>query len=367
MRDANDILRDSGDGALYDELKAAETAAKIQAVVDKHSAVGALRGESNFFSNDFEANVQRRRQFLNRKTGFANLDAADVQTFTPGLYILGGLPAVGKTSFAWQLGDSLAAAGEPVFYVSFEMSPQQLRAKTIARMLHQSESPESGYVARFSAADIANGKTDDHTARLLVGMKKSARNFYVLEANNKAGAKPLIDLFNDFRAILDRPPVVVIDYLQRMPRPEKFDIREGVGFNAYEFKNWQLKTDATVIALSSFNRDSYYQPASFISFKESGEVEFSADVLWALQFYCVRNFGSDNPTNLQMLAEAKKRQPREMELACLKNREGSTYEVHFNYFSKFDNFIPADLTTFDSYGGENGTSQNGKTPQKKHK
>lgn len=360
MQDPNDILVHDGASKLLAELDAAAADAPFQAAVQKNPKIAALRGESDFFSNDFEANVQRRCQFINRKTGFANLDAAGVQTFTPGLYILGGLPSVGKSSFAWQLGDNLATAGEPVIYVSFEMSQQQLRAKTIARTLHQSESPKSCYRAKFSSADIASGATDGSVAFLLAEMKKSARKFYVLEAGNDHDAKTLIALFDDFRAILDRPPVVIVDYLQRMKRPAGMDIREGVGANAYEFKNWQLKTNATVVALSSFNRDSYFQCASFISFKESGELEFSADALWALQFYCVHNFGTDTARNLGMFAEAKKHQPREMELACLKNREGSTYEAHFNYFSKFDHFVPVDVTTFDSYEAPLSTHHGGK-------
>ena len=45
--------------------------------------------------------------------------------------------------------------------------------------------------------------------------------------------------------------MIVIDYLQRMPRPKGMDLREGVSFNARSLKDWQLKSNATVIALSA--------------------------------------------------------------------------------------------------------------------
>lgn len=40
-----------------------------------------------------------------------------------------------------------------------------------------------------------------------------------------------------------------------------------------------------VIAISSFNRDNYSAPVNTAAFKESGAVEYSADVLIGLQYH----------------------------------------------------------------------------------
>ena len=40
-----------------------------------------------------------------------------------------------------------------------------------------------------------------------------------------------------------------------------------------------------LIIISSFNRVNYYRQVSFESFKESGNIEYTADVVWALQMY----------------------------------------------------------------------------------
>ena len=53
---------------------------------------------ASFFDKKFKNNVDSMLLFANRKTGFDNLD--DNQIFSPGLYVIGGLPALGKTSFA---------------------------------------------------------------------------------------------------------------------------------------------------------------------------------------------------------------------------------------------------------------------------
>ena len=234
-----------------------------------------FQDESAYFAQDFDEDVQRRRKFANRKTGFANID--EHQIFAPGLYVLGGLPSIGKTSFAWQLADNLATAGEPVFYISYEMSIAQLRAKTIAHRVY-----EIDHDSRLSSAQIAIGGWNRTVASVAEDLKLSTRIFRTLQATNAHSTEKLIALLDKVFATLDKPPVVLIDYLQRMPRGGK-DIREGVGANAYALKEWQLKTHSTVIALSSFNRDNYSAPVSFESFKETGEIEYSADVMWGLQ------------------------------------------------------------------------------------
>ncbi len=38
------------------------------------------------------------------------------------------------------------------------------------------------------------------------------------------------------------------------------------------------------------------------------------------------------------------KQPRELQLKCLKNRQGNNYDCYFNYYSAHDYFEPATLT-----------------------
>lgn len=68
--------------------------------------------------------------------------------------------------------------------------------------------------------------------------------------------------------------------------------------------------------------------------KEIGSVEFGSDVIWGLQLKGVGSSGFDVNT-------AKNKNPREIELVILKNRNGSTggtlsfeYYPMFNYFKE---------------------------------
>ena len=68
------------------------------------------------------------------------------------------------------------------------------------------------------------------------------------------------------------------------------------------------------------------------SFKESGAVEYSSDVLFGMQLAGQGEPGFD-------LNAAKTKNPREIELVLLKNRGGVPYgRVKFSYAAKFSLF-----------------------------
>jgi len=67
-------------------------------------------------------------------TGFANLNRA-LDGFLPGLYLLIGPPACGKTSFAKQLFDQVVMQNSvPGIFFSFAERKKELRIKTLARL-----------------------------------------------------------------------------------------------------------------------------------------------------------------------------------------------------------------------------------------
>ena len=76
------------------------------------------------------------------------------------------------------------------------------------------------------------------------------------------------------------------------------------------------------------------------SFKESGDIEYSADVLLGLQ---LKGVGTDKFD----VNEAKREVPRDIELVVLKNRNGQTgqtlsldYDPRFNLFAERDYQAP---------------------------
>ena len=302
-----------------------------------HSINIVFQNESDFFLHDFQDNIERRKKFSNRKTGFSNID--NNQIFLPGVYILGGLPSIGKTTFAWQLLEQCADSGEHCLYISYEMSLIQLRSKSLARQLWLRDSTST-----LTSTQISMGGHNNSLLEIIAQRQNSTRDFRAIKFTHERLSEvlPSLDAFCDS---LDKPPIICIDYLQRMPFDSK-ERRDGISNNVRLLKDFQLKTDSTVIALSSLNRDNYSAPISFESFKETGEIEYSADVMWGLQLYCVNSSSGKIIDDRLRFEEAKKDSPRKMQLKCVKNRDGNIYDCFFEYFSAHDHFQPCDESDF---------------------
>ena len=104
-------------------------------------------------------------------------------------------------------------------------------------------------------------------------------------------------------------------------------------------KDFQKKNDLIVFVLSSFNRENYWLPVSETAFKETGELEFTADVIFGLQYSVVNTFSKMTEFEKRdLISKAKKEQPRKIQLVCLKNRFGEPYKCNFLYHSAVNNF-----------------------------
>ena len=293
---------------------------------------------SGFFNKKFQNNVNEMKIYSARKTGFHNID--HLQIFSPGLYVLGGLPALGKTSFAWQLLHQLAINGETCIFCSYEMSEFELFSKSISRELFFRDPNTS-----ISSAGIRRGDFSPVISDILSDFQKSELNLFVLELHEHD-----IDdlLFQLEKYCTNRPPVIVLDYLQIIPiKKSNVSPKQAIDEIVRKLKNFQRLTNTTFIVVSSFNRLNYAQRVSFESFKESGNIEYSADVVWGLQLYCTNKL-LDGATskNRDIIDQAKKANPRQIQLCCLKNRQGTNYDVFFNYFPAHDCFVPCDESDF---------------------
>lgn len=292
---------------------------------------------TKYFEGEFFRDIEMTAKYSSRKTGFENIDEA--QIFMPGLYMLGALPASGKTTFAWQLLNQLAEKGEPCIYCSFEMSRAELFTKSLVRELYK-KNPQRSERLNLTSANIRRGAM--RGSRELVEQAaifaKSATSLRVAELSNTsvteliAGLKSLI-------ADGDRSPVICVDYLQIIPSKgsKASSAKEKVDDIMLRLKDFQRLTNATLLVISSFNRENYYQKVGFSSFKESGAIEYSADVIWGLE-----NYGVDAEGKLDKdeVIKMSKEKVRKIKFSCLKNRNGGAYECFFRYHAAYDYFEP---------------------------
>ena len=108
-----------------------------------------------------------------------------------------------------------------------------------------------------------------------------------------------------------------------------------------------------MIGISSFNRDNYTAPVNNASFKESGAIEYSADVLIGLQYFGMDyQEGEAESARLKRIRELIKDnenrgrcgEAQTLQAKILKYRNGSKGQVLFSFYSKFN--------CFQTYEGE---------------
>ena len=293
---------------------------------------------TEYFEGEFFRDIEMTAKYSTRKTGFENIDAS--QIFMPGLYMLGALPASGKTTFAWQLLNQLAEKGEPCIYCSFEMSRAELFTKSVVRELYK-KNPQVSERLNLTSANIRRGamRGSRELHEQAAMFAKSATNLKVAELSNTSVTE-LIEGLKPLLAAVDRPTIVCVDYLQIIPSKGvkmASTAKEKVDEVMLRLKDFQRSTNATLLVISSFNRENYYQKVGFSSFKESGAIEYSADVIWGLE-----NYGVDAEGKLDKdeVIKMSKEKVRKVKFSCLKNRNGGAYECFFRYHAAYDYFEP---------------------------
>ena len=339
--DVSELISDEASSDLKPLNEILELAEKKLEEV-RQKAVPTIAFEfADFFSSKFQNEVEEMKEYARRSTGFDNLD--QLQIFSPGLYVLGGLPALGKTSFAWQLLEQLARNGEKCIYCSYEMSKLELFSKSIARELFKID-PSTV----ITSAGIRRGDTSDSVKNISHAFGKLKLELQVMELQEH-DVDSLLNILRKY--CIGKAPVIVLDYLQIVPiKTSDTSQKQAIDEIVRKLKNFQRETNTTFIVISSFNRANYSQQVAFESFKESGNIEYSADVVWGLQLYATNNLRDGIISqNREAIERAKKANPRQIQLCCLKNRQGTNYNCYFNYYPAHDTFTPSTEQDFQKY------------------
>lgn len=276
-------------------------------------------------------------------TGFEKLDKILDGGLYEGLYILGAITSLGKTTLALQIADQIAASGKDVLIFSLEMARAELMSKSISRetLLHVMEDPNGDIKNAKTNRGITAGARYDRysqTERTLIQTAISsygeyAQHIYVHEGIGDIGTDYIRETVRKHQLFTGAAPVVLVDYVQILA---PFDVRASDKQNTdravLELKRISRDYKIPVIGISSFNRASYREEVTLEAFKESGSLEYGSDVLIGLQ---LRGAGGKDFNS----TEAKRKDPREIELVILKNRNGRTGDkVAFNYYPLFNFF-----------------------------
>ena len=291
-------------------------------------------------------------------TGFGALDEKLDGGLYEGLYIIGAISSLGKTTLVLQIADQIAQdkiiddkyqAGQDVLIFSLEMAKTELMSKSISRhtFIEALEKYPNDVKKATSTAKTARGITTGKRWKkyskeeiqlidtAISKYSEYAHHLYISEGMGNIGVNEIRETVKKHITLTGNKPVVIVDYLQIIaPENPRATDKQNTDKTVLELKRISRDYKIPVIAISSFNRASYKDKVTMEAFKESGAIEYSSDVLFGLQLKGVeaKDFDVD---------KAKRATPREIELVILKNRNGATgnkisFEYHtlFNYFKE---------------------------------
>lgn len=275
---------------------------------------------------------QQQERVTAAPTGFGTLDSVLGNGLMPGkLVCLLGAPGSGKTSLANQIAEHIASSGRPVVYVTTEDPPLTLLHKTMAR------------VGNLDYGDIQRGtkakRQQIEEALQAVAARDSGDRLLYLDRYDGMESLRAVAQAHFKRYMLGGRGLIVADYLQRIARSDmtgKQDLRQAVGAMADRLRQLARELDCSVLALASQNRAGYNGDNSLASAKESGDVEYSADVLMALSH--VKEPKRDVPPDCE---------PYRLDIS--KNRQGRVAKLPLDWRGDRQRFIAvAQGVTYDA-------------------
>jgi len=213
---------------------------------------------------------ERGKTLLGLPTGFSDLDQA--LSGIRGINIMGGQPKAGKSAFFMQISTEVASRQHPVIYYDFENGRQKIYMRTLCRL------------ARLSEAQVRLEGNDPEIA----GQAESAH-------------RGLTGLLPWFRVVTDRKltpdimrrhieflqhetgtdyALVVVDSLHKLPFKNLSERRTGIDEWLRHMESIRDEQNVSFLVVSELSRGeggTYSGKPDLALFKESGDIEYSAD------------------------------------------------------------------------------------------
>lgn len=354
-------LHEAGTFNIDDYIKGDKVAAALE---DKQrsAAIGGL--------NKLVNRIHSPKQYSCAASGYKAIDRMLDGGFYAGLYVVGAISGLGKTTFINNVADNMAKAGRKVIYISLEMATEEIIAKSISRLTYEQATKYKKHISTFAkdTRHILNGKLWEEYTRdekqiidnAIEDYKEYAGNIFIYEAPlgvRGFSVYDVADIVEAHAAPDELPPIVIIDYLQILQPPAdkpNLDSKRNMDLAITALKQISRDYNAPVIAISSFNRSNYNEGVSFAALKESGAIEYTADVVMGLQYEGVEKIANDEHIDTekkriikikQVIAQneilADRGEAQNIHVKLLKNRNGVKGTATLYYLPKYNYFYEA--------------------------
>jgi replicative DNA helicase len=212
----------------------------------------------------------RGRQLLGLSAGFEKLDQS--VNGIRGINILGGQPKAGKSCFFMQVSTEMARRKIPVIYYDFENGRQKIYTRTLCRL------------SRLAEEEVRLQKLDKEASERLDGALADFREmlqYYRVVTDRKLSPDIMrrqID-FIKHETRQDRV-LVVVDSLHKLPFKNLSERRTGIDEWLRNMESIRDEQNVAFLVISELSRGlqgRYDEKPDLAAFKESGDIEYSAD------------------------------------------------------------------------------------------
>lgn len=281
----------------------------------------------DFYENIIRTSNGEKQPFLS--TGYTQLDGAlGGGLASPGVITLAARPGVGKSMMALNIAENVAAAGNPVMYVSLEMSRNQLLARRVGRISGVSYN-------KIMRGEIRNEERRDGRSewnRVTSALAAiSERPLYI--ADKTCGMAEIEMMGRSVEGLR----LLVIDHMGLVKRENaNGKLYEQVTATSHEILALSKKLEVPVLSLCQLNRESTKRndkKPNLADLRNSGAIEEDSDAVILLHreaMYLPKEM-QPNPWEAQHL-----------NVDVAKNRHGATGEVEMKFLGLTGSIWEAD-------------------------
>jgi replicative DNA helicase len=213
---------------------------------------------------------EKGKSFLGLVTGFAKMDRHTEGL--RGINILGGPPKAGKSCFFMQISTEVARRNAPVIYYDFENGRHKIYLRTLVRWTSLAEKKiRSGDMNPTEAQTLRQAQTE---------LEALLSCFRVV--NDRQLSPDTMRRHIDFiRHETRRDEVlIVVDSLHKLPFKDLTERRTGIDSWLRQLEAIRDEQHVCFLVISELSRGKgggYGEKPDLSSFKESGDIEYSAD------------------------------------------------------------------------------------------
>ena len=274
-------------------------------------------------------------------TGYTKLDDI-VGSLMPGkLIVIAGRPSMGKSAFATNACEHVAAGGDQVLYVSLEMTKVELAERILSSQ------------ARVDTKDMRNGTLTAEQRQRIVQSASLVSQWPLCVLDEPHMSIRQIAAHAAQHKRKHGLALVVIDYLQLVePADHRVPRQEQVAQMTRQLKVMARELEVPIIVVAQLNRQTESATDNrprLSHLRESGAIEQDADMVWFVhrEEYYIGD-------------ETKKDAVRgKAELIVSKNRGGPTGTANLTWQGRFTRFDNAASVEFYGHPPErNGAIEN---------